>query len=66
MTVDLRLIGCIDRLTESVNVCYEADGSESAVDYKKSYPYATGFSRSAMKSVISELKSIVSEMRDSP
>ena len=66
MSIDDRLITCIDRLTESVNLCYEADYYPEDDDYQKTYPYATGFSRSAMSAVISELDSIVREMRDSP
>jgi hypothetical protein len=66
MTVDNRLISCIDKLTQSVNVCYDADGSTPDDGYQKTYPYASGFAKSAMNAVISELNSIVREMRDSP
>ena len=62
-SIDDRLITLIDRLTESVNVCYEAEGWDPKGDYQKSYPYATGHAQSAMVETIKELDSIVREIR---
>ena len=62
-SIDDRLIGIIDRLTESVNVCYEAEGWDPKGLYTKSYPYATGYAQSAMAEAIKELDSIVRELR---
>ena len=46
----------------AVNVCYEAEGGGD--DYTKTYPYATGWSRSAMDSAIHDLNSIVTDLRE--
>jgi hypothetical protein len=44
-----RLIGDLE---DAINVCYNADGSTM----EKSYPYAAGYSRSAMQSTVERLK----------
>jgi len=59
--IDDRLIRIIDNLTHAVNVCYAVD--ESLDDYEKTYPFATGYSKSAMDGAIDELSRIVSELR---
>lgn len=59
--IDDRLIRIIDNLTHAVNVCYGVD--ESLDDYEKTYPFATGYSKSAMDGAIDELNRIVSELR---
>jgi len=59
--IDDRLIRIIDSLTHAVNVCYAVD--ESLDDYEKTYPFATGYSKSAMDGAIDELNRIVSELR---
>tara|TARA_B100001057_G_C22816982_1_gene937851 strand:+ start:777 stop:980 length:204 start_codon:yes stop_codon:yes gene_type:complete len=41
-------------LNESIEVCYGAS-EQSAVDYKKDYPYAVGFSKATMESVVDSL-----------
>ena len=41
-------------LEDAVNVCYNADGSTM----EKSYPYATGYSRSAMQSAVERLRQL--------
>ena len=57
--IDDHLVVLIDRLNTAINVCYEA------IDEKdKGYPFATGYSRSAMMSVADDLSKIVKEMRD--
>lgn len=49
----------IDRLNNAINV------SNEAVDEKdKGYPFATGYSRSAMGSVADDLSKIVKQMRE--
>ena len=62
-SIDDRLITVIDRLTESLNVCYEAEGYDPKGDYRKGYPYATGHAQSAMANSIQELDSIVRLLR---
>jgi len=59
--LDGRLIQVIDVLTKAVNVCYEVD-LESG-DNDRSYPFATGYSKSAMNFAIDDLSQIVSELR---
>ena len=59
--LDGRLIQVIDALTKAVNVCYEVD-LESG-DNDRSYPFATGYSKSAMNYAIDDLNQIVSELR---
>ena len=59
--LDGRLIQVIDILTKAVNVCYEVD-LESG-DNDRSYPFATGYSKSAMNFAIGDLSQIVSELR---
>jgi len=59
--LDGRLIQVIDILTKAVNVCYEVD-LESG-DNDRSYPFATGYSKSAMNFAIDDLSQIVSELR---
>lgn len=44
----------IKDLKDAVNVCCDVDGSSDI----KSYPYATGYSRSAMQSAIEQLQSL--------
>ena len=56
--IDDQLIMLIDRLNNAVNVCYEAPNNED-----QGYPYATGYSRSAMIDVANDLSKIVEEIR---
>ena len=44
----------IDSLDNAINICYKADSRSE--DSELSYPYATGFSRSAMLMIKEELK----------
>ena len=50
----------INNLQDAVNVCYNVDASDSK-DYEKTYPYATGYSRAAMKSTIADLNNILNK-----
>ena len=58
-SIDDQLVMMIDRLNEAVNVCYEAPEKEG-----QGYPYATGYSRSAMADVADKLSVIVKQMRE--
>ena len=44
----------IDSLDDAINVCYRVESRSE--DTEKSYPYAAGYSRSAMLRVQEELK----------
>lgn len=57
--LDDQLVMLIDRLNTAVNVCYEAPDIED-----QGYPYATGYSRSAMTEVANSLSAIVKQMRE--
>jgi hypothetical protein len=53
----------ISKLQDAVNVCYNVDSSDND-DYEKNYPYATGYSRGAMNSVIDDLNNILNKCRN--
>ena len=68
MNIDDQLIPIIDRLTNAVNVCYAVENAsyeEREKNYDLQYPFATGYSRSAMNEAIDNLSRIVSQMRKS-
>ena len=46
----------IEHLADAINVCYNVDSRSE--DSEKSYPYATGYSRSAMQQIRQQLKSL--------
>ncbi len=46
----------IEGLESAINVCYNVDSNDE--DSEKSYPYAVGYSRSAMKMIRQQLKSL--------
>ena len=46
----------IESLESAINVCDNADSRSE--DSEKSYPYATGYSRSAMQMIRQQLKSL--------
>jgi len=62
MKIDDKLIRVIDSLTKAVNVCYAVDNSNGD-DYEKTYPFATGYSKSAMNGAIDDLSRIVDYLR---
>ena len=66
MNIDDQLISIIDRLTNAVNVCYSVENA-SYEERKKNpdlaYPFAAGYSRSAMNGAIDDLSDIVSQIR---
>ena len=45
----------IESLDDAINVCYNVESRSE--DTERSYPYATGYSRSAMIHIREELKS---------
>ena len=57
--IDDQLVMLIDRLNNAVNVCHEAPENKD-----QGYPYATGYSRSAMSDVADELSAIVEQLRE--
>jgi hypothetical protein len=59
MNIDSKLLTIIDNLQDAVDV-----SNESKLDPDKGYPYATGYSRSAMESVILDLNQIVEQYRN--
>jgi hypothetical protein len=46
----------IEGLESAINVCYNVDSNNE--DTEKSYPYATGYSRSAMIRIQEQLKNL--------
>ena len=46
----------IKSLEDAVNVCYDVDNTSDDMD--RSYPFATGYSRQAMKEALEELKAL--------
>jgi len=66
MSIDDQLISIIDRLTNAVNVCYSVQNAsyeEREKNYELQYPFAAGYSRSAMNDAIDSLSDIVSQIR---
>jgi len=60
MNIDTQLICLQERLQDAVNVTYTAPQNE-----REGYPFATGYSRSAMQGVIEDLDRIVQQLTDS-
>lgn len=50
----------IRNLEDAVQVCHGVDNTESD-DYEKTYPFATGYSRSAMTSAIMDLNNLIAK-----
>ena len=59
MNMDQRLTQISERLQEAVKVCYEAESAP--IDSNEGYPYAVGWSRSAMNAAVDNLTRIVKE-----
>ena len=62
-TVNVRLDALkrvIGNLETAVNVCQEVDGNQGD-DPVKTYPYATGYSRSAMTYAIIDLQDLIAK-----
>jgi len=47
----------IDGLQDAIRVCYDVDSTSN--DNERSYPYATGYSREAMKTAVNSLIGIM-------
>lgn len=58
LNIDEQLTSICERLKFAVNVCYTAPDTEG-----QGYPYATGYSRSAMKNAIEDLSRIVNYLQ---
>ena len=59
MNIDTQLLSLSERLQDAVKVCYTAPENED-----QGYPYATGYSRSAMQGVIEDLTRIIEQLND--
>jgi len=59
MNVDTQLLFLQERLQDAVNVTYTAPENED-----QGYPFATGYSRSAMQGVIEDLTRIIEQLND--
>ena len=59
-TIDLKLTNMIQRLDEAVNVCQSAPDVED-----QGYPYATGYSMSAMRAVLEQLTELQQQFQES-
>ena len=59
MNIDTQLLFLQERLQDAVKVCYTAPENED-----QGYPYATGYSRSAMQGVIEDLTRIIEQLND--
>jgi hypothetical protein len=49
-------------LEKAIDICNNVD--ESSGDTEQSYPYATGFSQSTMRSAVDDLASVVRMLKD--
>jgi hypothetical protein len=47
----------IGGLEDAINVCYRVDSSSD--DNERSYPYAAGYSRAAMRTAVQSLRSLM-------
>ena len=59
-TTDLMLSNMIQRLDEAVNVCQTSPDIED-----QGYPYATGYSMSAMSAVVEQLTEMQQQLQES-
>ena len=60
MTLETELLFLKERLQEAVDITHTAP-----LDKNQGYPYATGYSKSAMQGVIKELEKIMQQLSDS-
>ena len=59
-TTELMLSNMIERLNEAVNVCHTAPDIND-----QGYPYATGYSMSAMRAVAEQLTELQQQLQES-
>lgn len=60
MNLENQLLSLQERLQDAVKVCYTAPNDE-----KRGYPFATGYSKSAMQGVVEDLQKILQQLNDS-
>ena len=60
MTFETQLLFLKERLKEAVDITHTAP-----LDKNQGYPYATGYSKSAMQGVVKELEKIMQQLNDS-
>jgi len=60
MNIDTQLLSIKERLQDAVNVTYTAPKTEG-----QGYPFATGYSKSAMQGVIEDLERMMQQLNDS-
>ena len=61
MELDTQLQRIVKYLGDAVTVCYNVD--EDSDDYNKTYPFATGYSRSAMSTAVEDLNKIITQIQ---
>ena len=59
-SINQQLSNIIDRLNESVNICQTSPDIED-----QGYPYATGYSMSAMSAVVEQLTELQQQLQES-
>jgi len=59
-STDLMLSNMIERLDDAVNVCQTAPDIDD-----QGYPYATGYSMSAMRAVVEQLTELQQQLQES-
>ena len=47
----------IEGLEDAIGVCYKVDSSSE--DHERSYPFAAGYSRAAMRTAVQSLRSLM-------
>jgi len=60
MNLENQLLSLQERLQDAVKVCYTAPN-----DKNQGYPFATGYSKSAMQGVVEDLQKILQQLNDS-
>lgn len=60
MNLEIQLLCLQERLQDAVNVCYTAPENKD-----QGYPFATGYSKSAMQGVVEDLNRIMQQLNDS-
>ena len=60
MNIDTQLLSIKERLQDAVNVTYTAPQNKV-----QGYPYAVGYSKSAMQGVIEDIEKIIDQLNDS-
>lgn len=51
----------IEGLQSALNVCYNVDSTDG--DCERTYPYAVGYSRGTMETIVSDLKNLKSQVK---